>query len=290
MIDGIIREKVNNDRAVYQPNLIRSVPRVKFFDSHCHFDFAEFDSSREFIWRNAQEKGIQQLLIPAVSPDTWETARHVAEKNHGIYWAAGLHPWWIEKFLSVTDWQSELTKKLCDALKDRHCVAIGETGLDAMIATPIDIQINAFKVHLDIATQFAKPLVIHSRKTHAELIAILKHSRDFSGGVVHAFSGSYEQAKSLIDIGLYLGIGGVITYERAHKTREAVKKIPLEYLLLETDAPDMPLQGEQGKMNSPVNIDRIANHLAELKQQPLDTIARVTTENANRLFGITNAV
>lgn len=245
---------------------------------------------RELIWINAQEKGIQQLLIPAVSPDEWASARQLVENHQGIYWAAGLHPWWIEKFITIADWQNVLKQNLCEAIKDKNCVAIGETGLDAMIATPLEMQMNAFDVHLDVARQFTKPVIVHSRKTHAELISRLKSFRDFSGGVVHAFSGSYEQAKSLVDLGFYLGIGGVITYERAHKTRDAVKKIPLEFLLLETDAPDMPLQGEQGKINSPVNLERIANHLAELKQQPLELVASVTTENANRLFGITNAV
>lgn len=264
---------------------------MRFFDSHCHFDFAEFDESRELIWADAQAKGIQQLLIPSISPLSWETARQLAENHQGIYWAAGLHPWWIEKFIRIADWQNTLKQNLCKAINDTNCVAIGETGLDAMIATPLETQMKSFEVHLDVARQYAKPVIVHSRKTHAELINLLKSFPGFTGGVVHAFSGSYEQAKSLVDLGFCLGIGGVITYERAHKTREAVKKIPLEFLLLETDAPDMPLQGEQGKINSPVNLERIANHLAELKQQPLDMIARVTTENANRLFGITtNAV
>lgn len=277
------------DRAVYQPNLIGSEIPLSFFDSHCHFDVAEFDQSRDIIWSDAQSMDINQLLIPSVSPDTWKKAKLIAENHKGIYWAAGLHPWWIANYVLTPDWESELKKLLQDAQQDRNCIAIGETGLDGLIDTSREIQIRAFELHLEAATQFSKPLIVHSRKTHADLFRIIKNFHSLSGGVVHAFSGSYEQAKLFVDAGFYLGVGGVITYERANKTREAIKKIPLEYLLLETDAPDMPLQGEQGKINSPVNLLRIANHLAELKQQSLDLIARVTTENANRLFGIQNA-
>jgi TatD DNase family protein len=278
------------DRAVYQPNLIGSEIPLSFFDSHCHFDFAEFDQSRDIIWSDAQSMGVNQLLIPSVSPGTWKKARLIAENHKGIYWAAGLHPWWIANYVLIPDWETELKKLLEVAQQDKNCIAIGETGLDALIDTSLDIQIRAFELQLEAASQFSKPVIVHSRKTHADLFRIIKNFHSLAGGVVHAFSGSYEQAKLFVDAGFYLGVGGVITYERANKTRDAIKKIPLEYLLLETDAPDMPLQGEQGKINSPTHLLRIANHLAELKQQSLDLIARVTTENANRLFGISNAV
>jgi TatD DNase family protein len=206
-----------------------------------------------------------------------------------MLWAAGLHPWWVKDYLA-NHTVDDLSQALIINMQDKKCVALGETGLDAIIDLDLSIQVTCLEVHIKLAQQFSKPLILHSRKTHAELISILKKVQLNPTGVVHAFSGSYEQAKAFIDAGLYLGIGGVITYERANKTREAVKKIPLEYLLLETDAPDMPLQGQQGEINSPINVVSIANHLAELKQEPLDHIARITTENAHRLFGITHAV
>ncbi len=216
-----------------------------FFDTHCHFDFPEFDCQRDGIWSNAQSLGIAALLIPSVSPNTWHQAKRISETASGVVWAAGLHPWWIKEFLKHHT-LDDLIGRLNSAIEDKHCVAIGETGLDKLIDLDLSTQISCLQCHIDCAKNSAKPLILHSRKTHAELMAVIKKNQPLSGGVIHAFSGSYQQAKAFIDAGFYLGVGGVITYERAKKTREAIQKIPLEYLVLETDAPDMPLQGQQG--------------------------------------------
>ncbi|HEY0892744.1 MAG TPA: TatD family hydrolase, partial [Cellvibrio sp.] len=139
-------------------------------------------------------------------------------------------------------------------------------------------------IHIDVANQLHKPLIIHCVRAHNELIALLKKSKAQVGGVIHAFSGSYEVAQQYVDLGFYLGIGGTITYERAQKTRAAAAKIPLECLVLETDAPDMPLYGKQGQRNSPVNIPQIAQVLADLRGIAIDEIAAATSRNAMRLF------
>ncbi len=228
------------------------------------------------------------MLIPAVNPDTWHQAKQISDTFSGIVWAAGLHPWWIKGFLEHYT-LDHLICHLDSAMEDKHCVAIGETGLDAVIDINLSTQLDCFQCHMDAVKKFAKPLIVHSRKTHAQIVDIIKKNPLRSGGVIHAFSGSYEQAKAFVNLGFYLGVGGVITYERAHKTREALKKIPLEYLLLETDAPDMPLQGQQGIANSPINLLQIAGCLAELKQLTIDKITEQTTSNAETLFGIQNA-
>jgi len=259
------------------------------FDSHCHFDFTDFDQDRDRVWSDAKAEGIQQLLIPTVSPANWEKAQLIANKYRGIYWAAGLHPWWVENYLKNNSLDS-LQASLVSAAKESTCIAIGETGLDAQIEFDINRQIEVFACHLQIAQEHSKPLVMHSRKTHVQLLSILKKNQFACGGVVHAFSGSYEQAKTFVDAGFYLGVGGVISYERANKTREAIKKIPLDYLVLETDAPDMPLQGEQGIRNTPVNLLRVAKHLANLKDLAIEQIADVTRRNTETLFGLPHAV
>jgi TatD DNase family protein len=259
-----------------------------FFDTHCHFDFPDFDNRRESIWSKARSLGVTQLLIPSVSPEKWTDAKQIVEKFSGVVWAAGLHPWWISAFLQQNTFD-HLRDCLDDAMQDKHCVAIGETGSDAAIELELSIQLDSFQCHIDLAKKTSKPLILHSRKTHAELISLIKKNQLSSQGVIHGFSGSYEQARDFVDAGFLLGVGGVITYERANKTREAIKKIPLEYLLLETDAPDMPLQSQQGEMNSPVNLPEIAKCLANLKQLSLDKIAEQTTSNANKLFGCQHA-
>jgi TatD DNase family protein len=265
---------------------------LTFFDSHCHFDFPEFDDQHQQIWSKAQLLGISQLLIPGVSPNSWGKAKQLAETFRGVVWAAGLHPWWIKTFLTHHT-LDDLTKALDQVIADQNCVAIGETGLDVAMDLDqlplITTQIACLQLHIDAAKKYAKPLILHSRKTHTELITLIKNNQLTSRGVIHAFSGSYEQAKAFVDAGFYLGIGGVITYERANKTREAVKKIPLDQLLLETDAPDMPMQGQQGKINSPINLPQVAECLADLKNLPLDKIAEQTTHNAETLFGIKHA-
>jgi len=156
--------------------------------------------------------------------------------------------------------------------------------MDKMIATPMALQQQLLTLHIDIANQLHKPLIIHCVRVHNELIAQLKKSKIHSGGVIHAFTGSYETARQFVDMGFYLGVGGSITYERAQKTRTALTKIPLEYLLLETDAPDMPLQGQQGQRNSPENIPRIAQVLAELRGVSCAEIAAATWANTQALF------
>lgn len=249
-----------------------------FFDSHCHFDFAEFDQQRETLWSDCHALGVQQLLIPGIQPSQWNTAYELAELHSGIVTAAGLHPWWVKSATlpSTNDWLNSLQRD--------HCVAIGECGLDAAIDTPLDLQHAVFEAHLKLAVECNMPLIIHVRQTHQQTLQLLKRYRPPSGGVIHGFTGSKELALSYWEMGFHLGIGGSITYERAHKTREAVKALPLESLLLETDAPDMPLSGFQGQANSPTRIVSVASVLAELRGETLERIAHDTTQNSQRLF------
>lgn len=268
---------------------MRPDERLTYFDSHCHFDFPEFDDQRESHWQAAMNKGIAGLIIPSVSPEYWLRAKQIANQHQGIYWAAGLHPWWCEKYLNENSIE-QLSVLLEAVISDPKCVAIGETGLDAIKGGPLELQIQSLELHLQIAHKFSKPIILHAHKTQANLLQQIKPYLHQVRGVVHAFSGSYEQAKQWVDAGFYLGVGGVITYERAQKTRQAIQKISLDALVLETDAPSMPLQGQQGKNNSPINLPQIAECLASLKQVPLDKIAEQTTRNSKTLFGIQNAI
>lgn len=260
---------------------------MQFFDSHCHFDFAVFDQDRERVWRECNARGIQQLMIPGVEPKQWQTAATIAEPHKNIFIGVGVHPHWIKKDLVANDvagYISQLREQLKNNIHRPKCVAVGECGLDAFIETPIALQQLVLNVHLQLAQEIALPLIIHCRKAHNELFAQLQHYQLPAGGVIHAFSGSYELAARYWAMGFRLGVGGTITYERAQKTRAAVKHLPLEAILLETDAPDMPLSGKQGERNSPENIIAIAQTLADLRGETLATIAAQTTRNAQTLF------
>jgi TatD DNase family protein len=271
----------------------------RFFDSHCHFDFVEFNADRAALWRACNAEGITQLLIPGVTPDQWQTAAQLCVQYAGLCYAAGIHPHWIEqqpwfptdtnnlldksvreKITALILQEFNLSTNVCAA----RCVAVGESGLDKMIATPFDLQQELLTIHIDVARQIHKPLIVHCVRAHNEMIALLKKHKPVAGGVIHAFSGSYEVAQQYVDLGFYLGIGGTITYERAQKTRAAAAKIPLEFLVLETDAPDMPLHGKQGQRNSPEYLPQIAQVLADLHDVAVDEIAAVTYRNTMRLF------
>jgi TatD DNase family protein len=259
---------------------MKLVMHPMFFDTHCHFDFAEFDVDRIAIWQHCDSLGVKQLVIPGVEPKQWSLLAGLCEEFSGIGYSVGLHPYWIDAFVNQSDHEdvfSRLYELLLSAFtvsQDKNeilPIAIGECGLDKTIGTAFDLQQSIL-------------VIIHCVKAHAEFISQLKNNQFDCSGVIHAFSGSVEIAKSYIDLGFMLGVGGVITYDRAHKTRETLCKTPLEFLVLETDAPDMPLQGMQVQRNSPENIPLIAQVLAELRGESLEKIAEVTYANAIRLF------
>jgi TatD DNase family protein len=264
---------------------------MQFFDSHCHFDFAVFDADRELIWRDCNALGLVHLIIPGVAPAQWLTTASLAQQHDGIYVGVGVHPWWIKDGVadqSLAQYLNVIRQAMHLNIPQEKCVAIGECGLDAVIETPMALQQQVLDVHLQLAQRLRKPLIIHCRKAHNELLIQLKRYDLPAGGVIHGFSGSYELAASYWAMGFRLGIGGTITYERANKTRQAVKQLPLEAILLETDAPDMPINGKQGERNSPIHLVEIAKVLADLRGDALEKIAAQTTVNSRTLFKIDN--
>lgn len=260
-----------------------------FVDSHCHFDFAAFGADRAAVWHSCNTQGIAQLIIPGVAPAQWSGLAQLSSQYPGIYYALGVHPWWLaELHLESAVAQQVLCEQLSALLATAgdKCVALGETGLDKTINTPLPVQQELLLLHIDLANQFHKPLIIHSVKTHNEILACFKQQPPRYGGVIHAFSGSLEMAQQFIARGFLLGVGGTITYERAQKTRATFSKIPLQYLLLETDAPDMPVCGKQGERNSPEYLPVIAQTLAGLQGLSIEQVAQITTQNAHQLFDL----
>lgn len=262
---------------------------ITFFDSHCHFDFSAFDADRKSLWQTCKTSGVTQLIIPGVAPEQWEIAAQLSEIYEGVFYAAGIHPWWIPSVINDelnTELLEKIYRDLRTTLRNAKCVAVGECGLDASIKVPMPIQQEILDVHLQLAYELRLPIILHCRKAHNELILQLKKYNLPAGGVIHAFSGSIDLANTYWSLGLRLGIGGSITYERAHKTRATVKQLAIEAIVLETDAPDMPLNGQQGQRNSPEYIPMIAQTLATIRHESLEYIAQQTTHNARVLFGI----
>ena len=257
---------------------------MTYLDSHCHFDFDAFDGRRQTLWQACQQAGVSGMIIPGVSPGQWPRVFALTAQLQGVYGALGLHPWWVAEWLAKG--QLELASAMAELLQHPRCVAIGECGLDAAIELPLAQQLPVFETQLQLARDANLPVIIHARRSHNPTLELLGRYRLSRGGVIHGFSGSLELAQQYWRLGFRLGVGGTITYSRAKKTRRALAAMPLEALVLETDAPDMPLSGCQGKANSPLQIPAVAQTLAELRGQSVADIARQTTQNTRQLFNL----
>ena len=256
---------------------------MQLIDSHCHFDFEAFAGDREQVWRDCLEAGVQQLVIPGVSISRWQPLLELVAKEGNWHAAIGVHPWWVG---DLSEPPGDLPERIAEHTAHSACVAVGECGLDAAIDTDLELQLAVFRAQVVAAREVELPLIVHSHKTHSQVLALLKELRPPRGGVLHAFSGSEEIAREYWKLGFYLGVGGTITYERAAKTRRTVAAMPLEALLLESDAPDMPLAGRQGRRNSPAYLPLIAETLAALRGAPVEEIARQTSHNTKQLFAL----
>lgn len=253
---------------------------MELVDAHCHFDFPEFDGQRERVLDQARDAGVSRLVIPGVDRQNWERVIATAASLPGVSYCLGIHPWFVDEHQ-----QDDLVvlETLLSGL-DRRCVGLGECGLDRLRGE-LSSQIPWFEAQVDLADRLGRSLVIHSVRTHDEIHGILR-ARGFHGkALVHGFSGSYQQARKLVDLGCYIGVGGVITHSRAKKTRDTVARLPLEALVLETDAPDMPPEGVKKGANSPVFLPRIFSALAGLRHESADRLAEQLRGNAYRLYG-----
>ncbi|WP_250463978.1 TatD family hydrolase [Microbulbifer litoralis] len=256
---------------------------MRLIDSHCHFDFDAFDPDRHRVWQQCRQVGVERLVIPAVSPPRWPALRELVAQQRDWYAAIGLHPWWVAETEIAP---AELQRQIAQQVAESPCVAIGECGLDGAIVTPLAEQEPLFRAQLALAGELKLPLIVHACRCHSELLRLLKEYRPSRGGVIHAFTGSPEIAREYWKLGFYLGAGGTITYQRAAKTRRAFAALPLEAILLESDAPDMPLQGHQGQRNSPEYLPHIAAALAGLRGISVARVAEQTRRNTERLFAL----
>ena len=263
---------------------------MQLIDSHCHLDLSAFDNDRLEVLEQSAQAGIQRILLPGLSNQQFHKLRELRKQYSGhevrLDIALGLHPYFLKA--ANDQGQQAMLQKFTDLAHAYHAevVGFGEMGLDGTLPYPMDFQEEVLRVQIELASYFNKPLIMHHRQSHNELIRLLKQVRFSQGGVIHAFSGSYQIARTYIDMGFALGVGGTISYERANKTISALEKIELEHMLLETDSPDMPLNGFQGMRNSPSQLPLVAAHLSELKQVSFEEIASITSENYSRLFSL----
>lgn len=255
---------------------------MRLFDTHCHFDFPPFQDDFPNQLAEANQAGVERFLIPAIGLSNWPLLQQLARDNPQVYIALGFHPYFLDT--QAVSQLEQLDTLL--ATKPPSCVAVGECGLDGMVDVGIELQETLLIEQIKLANQHRLPLVLHARKMHNRLLQLLKQQRHQTGGILHGFSGSYQQAKQFVDLGFYIGVGGVITYPRANKTRQAVAQLPLDSLVLETDAPDMPLMGYQGQVNHPKRLPLILDILAQLQNNDTQTIAEIVWRNGNLALNI----
>ncbi len=254
---------------------------LPWFDSHCHFDFSAFDNDREEHWRLAQKAGVKGLVIPGITKQQGERLSEFCNDNPWFY-AQGLHPYFLaEHQNSDLDWLEQ------QLLSDADLIAVGEIGLDKVLAQSDDEtakQQHYFYSQVELAKAHKKKLILHIRGTHDEACAYLRRQNVTQGGIVHAFSGSEQQAKAWIDLGFKLGIGGAMTHSRANKLRRTIKAIPAEFWLLETDSPDMKPAFWKGPNNSPMAIPLLAACIAAIKKMELSELSTLQQQSLTELF------
>ena len=252
-------------------------------DSHCHLDAAEFDPDRADVVERARSAGVRMQVLPATHAAEWPLLREAAASAPGLHAAYGLHPTFLEHHR-----EGDL-----DALRDwverERPVAVGECGLDFFVeGLDAEAQARWFEGQLRIARDADLPLIVHARRAVDQVTAAIRRIGGLRG-VVHSFSGSRQQAGKLWELGFLIGLGGPVTYERANRLRGLAATMPLEFLLLETDAPDQPDSGIRGQRNEPARLTVVCETIAELRGVPAADVAAATTANARRLFALPDA-
>jgi len=251
---------------------------LDLIDSHSHFDVAEFDDDRAHALARARAAGVRRQIVPAIDAAGFARVRELCAREHGLYPAYGLHPMYLAEH------RPEHLQELEQWIERERPVAVGECGLDFFVpGLDADAQREYFRRQLELARKFDLPLILHARRAVDEVTAAIRRIGNLRG-VVHSFSGSVEQAQHLWKLGFCLGLGGPLTYPRAHRLREIVATMPLEYLLLETDSPDQPLHGHQGQRNEPALLAEVCACVARLRGVEPEEVAAATTRNCERLF------
>ena len=253
---------------------------MKLIDTHCHLDVEEFDADRSVILERCRTAGISQIIVPAIHAAGWGKLLELCKQEIGLYPAIGLHPVYVHSH------RDEDLSALEEMLVTEQPVAVGEIGLDFFL-TELDQQrqLEVFEAQLHIAREAGLPVILHVRKAHDQVLAALRRIR-VVGGIAHAFNGSLQQAQQYLDLGFKLGFGGTLTYERSSKIRQLAHDLPLEAIVLETDAPDMVVSQHRGERNSPEYLPEILAALVEVRQEEAITLAQQTTFNACEVLAI----
>lgn len=250
------------------------------FDTHAHYDDEAFDKDREELLQELQEKGIAKVVNVGASLASCKTTIELMERYDYMYGAIGVHP------NETAELNEEHFTWLQEQCKRNKCVAVGEIGLDYYWDEPERaIQKEWFVRQLHMAKELAKPVVIHSRDAAKDTVDIMTAEKASEiGGVIHCFAYTKETAKTFLDMGFYIGIGGVLTFKNAKKLKEAAEYIPLDRIVLETDCPYLAPDPNRGKRNSSLNLPYVVTALADIKGITEEEVRQAVWKNAHELY------
>ena len=255
-----------------------------FFDSHCHLDridLGDFNNNFDQLMQTIEDDGVSRMICIGVTLDSFDNMYQQIESLPQVFCTVGVHPDYEDTIEPDVD-------TLCELAKRDKVVAIGETGLDYFHQSgDLQWQRDRFVTHIQAARKCKLPLVIHTRDAREDTIELLhKHDANEVGGVLHCFTESWEMAQAAIELGFYISISGIVTFNQAQNVRDMACKIPLDRLLIETDSPWLSPVPHRGKPNHPGRVSLVAAKLAEIRHESLETIITQSYSNANRLFGL----
>lgn len=253
-----------------------------FIDSHCHLDridLSPYENNFEAMLQSAKDRDIDKMLCVSISMEQFEPMYELIKPHSSIFASVGVHPLSADK-------EQVTVEQLIESAGKKRIVAIGETGLDYYYQQDtVELQKQSFRNHLVAASQLEMPVIVHTRDAREDTLAMIKEYGDLdSAGVLHCFTEDWGMAKSALDLNYYISFSGITTFRNAEELREVVKKVPLERILIETDAPYLAPVPHRGKKNEPKYVVEVAQCIADLKGVSLSEIAAVTTDNFYRLF------
>ncbi len=247
-------------------------------DTHCHLDFPDFDVDREEVIKRARQEGVDCIINIGSSLRGSQAGVNLARQYDFIYASIGIHPHEADKI------EQGVIENIRQLFKEAKVVAIGEIGLDYYKGfSSVKNQKQLFITLLELAVLNSLPVIIHCRQAQEDILKILKE-KNINCGVVHCFSGDEKFLRQCLDLGLYISFTCNLTYKKAENLRNLARLVPLERLLLETDAPFLPPEGLRGKRNEPAHVKYLAEELARIKSVDKEVVARITTSNARALF------
>ncbi|MBU8881427.1 TatD family hydrolase [Bacillus sp. FJAT-29790] len=253
-----------------------------FFDTHAHLNAEQYNEDVNEVIDRARQEGVSHIVVVGFDRPTIEKAMELTEKYDFIYACVGWHP------VDAIDMKDEDLQWIEELSSHPKVVALGEMGLDYYWdKSPKEIQKEVFRKQIQLAKKVKLPIVIHNREATADIVEILKEEgADEVGGIMHCFSGSPEIAQECVNMNFYISLGGPVTFKNAKKPKEVAEVIPLEKLLIETDCPYLTPHPYRGKRNEPSYVKLVAEEIAEIKKISLEEVAKATTDNAKKLFGI----